>query len=364
MSDAISSTVTSGPAQLVRVSDDAQVPVYRQIRDQIIDAIRSGSLVPGDKLPPERELAETLGVARGTVQKAYESLAHQGVIAVTRGRGSFVAEVPRAEPVDRRAKAVARMTDLVIALEEMQFTHRQIGELFSVVLAEREEAVARLAVATIDCNPEALVVYQQQIAMLARLPVSRYLLQDLGSPAEAVRRLQSFDLIVTTTTHLAELESLVPQLSDRLVGVAVAPASDTLLALGALAHEEIVGVVHASDRFLTIIDRWLARSGFSGRRNAFRVEVTDEWPSSGERVAIDLDDWRRFLARCSTLVIPAGAAVHISPGFLEGLNEFRQRGGRVIPFEYRIEQGSILHLQEGLHELLRKHQKATAVKQT
>ena len=57
-------------------------PAYTQIVHYIETSIKTNKLRPGDKLPPERDLAEQLGTARGTVKKAYEEL---DVITSSRG---------------------------------------------------------------------------------------------------------------------------------------------------------------------------------------------------------------------------------------------------------------------------------------
>jgi DNA-binding transcriptional regulator YhcF (GntR family) len=66
-------------------------PPFEQIRVQLMEAVRTGALVPGDKLPTVRRLAEDLGLAPNTVARSYRALEQDEVIE-TRGRlGSFVA---------------------------------------------------------------------------------------------------------------------------------------------------------------------------------------------------------------------------------------------------------------------------------
>jgi GntR family transcriptional regulator, transcriptional repressor for pyruvate dehydrogenase complex len=62
-----------------------------RITSQISDAIVSGRLKPGDRLPPERELAEQFGVSRTVVRDAIKMLSGRGVLQVRRGAGIFVA---------------------------------------------------------------------------------------------------------------------------------------------------------------------------------------------------------------------------------------------------------------------------------
>ena len=68
----------------------ARKPVYQQIADQVSEAIDSGELRHGDKLPTIRGLANELGVNRDTVALAYDALARDGAVETTVGRGTFV----------------------------------------------------------------------------------------------------------------------------------------------------------------------------------------------------------------------------------------------------------------------------------
>jgi DNA-binding transcriptional regulator YhcF (GntR family) len=88
----------------LRVDAQADRPLFDQLRSQIIDAIRTGTLQPGLRLPTVRELAGQLGLAVNTVARAYRELETAGIVE-TRGRfGTFVA---RADPVDTAMAAAA-----------------------------------------------------------------------------------------------------------------------------------------------------------------------------------------------------------------------------------------------------------------
>ncbi len=73
-----------------RIIPGDELPIYRQIMRQIVDAIAAGRLARGDKLPSHRDLAGTLVIAPLTVKKAYDELELQGIIETRRGRGTFV----------------------------------------------------------------------------------------------------------------------------------------------------------------------------------------------------------------------------------------------------------------------------------
>ncbi|WP_343712485.1 PLP-dependent aminotransferase family protein [Inquilinus sp.] len=67
---------------------------YRSIIDQLADRIRSGALLPGARLPPQRQLAAQLGVDLTTVTRAYTELKRMGLVEGRNGSGSFVRGLP------------------------------------------------------------------------------------------------------------------------------------------------------------------------------------------------------------------------------------------------------------------------------
>ena len=68
-------------------------PMYKQVTDQIKNAIASGDVKPGEKLPSIRELAEGLKTSAITIKRAYLDLENEGYILTRAGMGSFVAEI-------------------------------------------------------------------------------------------------------------------------------------------------------------------------------------------------------------------------------------------------------------------------------
>jgi GntR family transcriptional regulator len=69
-------------------------PIWRQIEEGMRRMIALGSLQPGESVPSVRDLARTLQVNPNTVARAYQRLTDNGVFAVRRGEGTFVADEP------------------------------------------------------------------------------------------------------------------------------------------------------------------------------------------------------------------------------------------------------------------------------
>lgn len=69
---------------------NSPMPRYLQVRDWLIERIRTGDLIPGDKLPAEKDWAPELGVSQMTLNHAIQALVRDGLIVREVGRGTFV----------------------------------------------------------------------------------------------------------------------------------------------------------------------------------------------------------------------------------------------------------------------------------
>ena len=84
--------------------EDNGVPIYVQIRDQILAAIGAGRLKPGERLPTMREVAVKLKIDLNTVRHAYEVIQESGAIILVPARGSYVADNP--PPLDAESRRI------------------------------------------------------------------------------------------------------------------------------------------------------------------------------------------------------------------------------------------------------------------
>lgn len=85
---------------MVRVDADSPVPPYEQIRHQIAAMVRSQALPPARRLPTIRQLAADLGIAPGTVARAYRELESEGLVVSRGRRGTHVAETLPLPPAE------------------------------------------------------------------------------------------------------------------------------------------------------------------------------------------------------------------------------------------------------------------------
>lgn len=104
------------PIKVKRVSDQA----YEQIRDLIF----RGQLKPGEQIPPERDLAQALGVSRPTVREAIKQLVTMGLLEHRQGQGTFVRSIreqrelnPLAAMIEGHSPTLEELLEVRMGLE-------------------------------------------------------------------------------------------------------------------------------------------------------------------------------------------------------------------------------------------------------
>ncbi|HBZ03021.1 MAG TPA: GntR family transcriptional regulator [Lachnospiraceae bacterium] len=77
---------------VIKIDEYSDVPIYMQIRNQIVIGISNGELAPGEQLPTVRALALEMGINTMTVSKVYQLLKSEGYILTDRKNGARVRE--------------------------------------------------------------------------------------------------------------------------------------------------------------------------------------------------------------------------------------------------------------------------------
>lgn len=109
----------------VTVDLNSAIPPFEQVRGQLESLITSGSLLPGSRLPTVRDLATDLGIAVGTVARAYRELETIGLVTSRRRTGTVVAQGVQKTPASvqlaidslvREVRAEGMSDDAAVAL--------------------------------------------------------------------------------------------------------------------------------------------------------------------------------------------------------------------------------------------------------
>jgi len=123
------------------------VRLYESVIEQIMDLIKNNELKPGDKLPPERELAEKLSISRNSLREAFRVLESRGLIKSKPGGGRFIREI--------RENGHNNTENIILSLEKSSILELlEAREIFEVKIAEI--AAQRATLEDIEIIEEAL----------------------------------------------------------------------------------------------------------------------------------------------------------------------------------------------------------------
>lgn len=114
--------------------------VVQSVINRLTDAMRAKELKPGDKIPPEPELAESLGVARSSVREAIKILTYLGVLESKRSEGTFVCNGYKESMIDPMVYGIILNQDSFENLMEL----REMTEAGMMRLAIKHHTVEEL----------------------------------------------------------------------------------------------------------------------------------------------------------------------------------------------------------------------------
>lgn len=319
-----------------QINPALEVPIYQQLVDKIRAAVKQGTLEPGCQLPTVQELSDTLGVARGTVKRAYDELEHEGYLEKIRGRGSFV-RARQQDSGSRKDRAMAAIDALLDRLEEMGFSSGEVNIFLDLKLRQRMEQVSLLKVAVLECSPETLSQLADQLRELGGIEVCSYLVDSVLDYPYSMA--ESMDLIVTTTVHAADLGKVLPD-SKKLVRIALRPRSRCLARIIRLPHDSRVGILCHSERFGKILTETCETYNHS-----ISVDAPRLFAQSG-----GLEAW---LEDMDALLVPRDYDKHCPEPTRNLLERFSERK-KLISCGYEMDEGSFLYLEERIRRAQEK----------
>ena len=119
------------------IDHTARVPIYEQIKSQMLSLISSGAMKPGDKLPSIRMMAGQLNLNVNTIKKVFAQLEADGVIVTVVGSGSYVAENAYRNP-NVMEKAEQQLRDALKTAKSSGLTRAEILAVVNETVKEDE----------------------------------------------------------------------------------------------------------------------------------------------------------------------------------------------------------------------------------
>lgn len=310
------------------------IPIYQQLVDEIRAAIRQGELSAGDQLPTVQDLAQQLGIARGTIKRAYDELEREKLLEKVQGRGTFVSWQPAASG-NRKDQAMACIDDALDQLEQMGFSMHEINIFLNLKLRQRAERLSNVKVAVVECNPENLSQLSEQLRSVEGIEVCSYLVDTIL--AYPYHLTEDMDLIVTSTEHAAQLARLIPD-SKRMVRIALRLTTRCFSRILRIRSNARVGILSGSQRFGQVLRNTCQSYNHS-------LTLTDCRVFSPE---LDLD---AFLEDKDVVLVPKDYEKYCSRLEESRLQSFAAHK-RLISCAYEMDEGSFLYLEERVRRAL------------
>ena len=125
----------------LRIDLKSGVPFYRQIIDQVLTAIASGALAPGNQLPTVRQLAVDLSINPNTVVRAYRELEIRGILTTQQGSGTFIAsgQEVRVDEVERQQRLARLAGEFVARAGGEGFTLKELFDCLTEMFPDPDK---------------------------------------------------------------------------------------------------------------------------------------------------------------------------------------------------------------------------------
>lgn len=322
--------------ELFHVDPGSGIPIYQQLVDEIRAAIKTGKLPAGEQLPTVLAMADSLGLARGTVKRAYDELERLNLVEKVQGRGTFVC-YRSPDSAGSKAAAMAAIDGLLDEMERLGFSLAEVNIFFGLKLRERAENLADIKVAVVECNTETLSQLSDQLRRIQGVELYSYLLSSVQ--AYPYNLGEDMDLVVTTAEHGEYLQSILPA-RNKIARIALRLSPGSMSCIVKLRAGESVGILSCSQRFGELLYSACA---------AYTESVTLDRP----QVLSEIEDWEGYLRGKTAILVPEGVEKYASDSQLLRLREFAA-SGKVIRCAYEMDEGSFLYLQEKLNRLREK----------
>lgn len=124
---------------IIELNTASEIPIYVQLRNQIVLGIGRGELKIGESLPTVRQMAEAVGINAMTVNKAYAILKSEGFIEIDRRHGAKVS--PRLERTDAVREKCEAELELLIAETTLKGMSKERFLALCTEIFERQQVV-------------------------------------------------------------------------------------------------------------------------------------------------------------------------------------------------------------------------------
>ena len=316
----------------IEISKKSGVPLYIQVKKQIMDAIKKGTLKVGAKMPTERELSQSLQVSRNTISTAYNDLEQEGALKSYQGKGTFVVEEVMSWDSRDIKKKIIKFVDL--GLEEALAIGMKPEEFLDIVdqrVSEKKQIMDKIVAIYVECNIEQAIMFSSQLSKNSNMNVMYLTVNDLEKMDKNTKdKIESAEFIITTFNHINKVTRLTAGLNKEILGVAITPNLEPIVKIARYSSNTKFGFMCISEEFMFKIKGALEKAGLS--------EVDIKYSNT-----TDEDELKDIIEKSDVMIV--------SPGRYKDVKNANFKNKEIIQFLYSLDDGSVKALRSKIIEI-------------
>ena len=320
----------------IRIDKGSEIPLYFQVKKEIMNLINRGKLKVGERMPTERELSENLKVSRNTISTAYDELEQEGVLKSYQGRGTFVAEEANPWKVQNIRQKIMKFIDL--GFEEAIESGMDANEFLEIVIQrvrEKKKLMSKITAVYVECNIEQSRMFSKQIMESTNMNVIPFTLDDIRDITDSTREIiERSQVIIATFNHVNEVVKLTKKFKKEIIGVAINVNLETIVKIARYPKDTRFAFICISNEFMFKARAALEKAGL-GNINIQFTNSTDE-----RKITKTIDDVDVII---------------VSPGRYKDVQSHNVNNKYVMKFLYSLDDNSVKELKSKIIDL--KYQK-------
>lgn len=308
------------------------MPLYLQIKKQIVNLLKNNVLKVGDKMPTERELSDKLKVSRNTISTAYNELEEEGILRSYQGRGTFVEGEINLWKIQNIKQKIMKFIDL--GFEEAVGIGMDAEEFLEIVtqrITEKKDFMSKITAVYVECNIEQAEIFGKQLMENTDMNIISITIDDIRKNGEDISKIiQKSQVIITTFNHVNEVTMLTKKFQKEIIGVSINVDLETIVKIARYPKETKFAFVCISNEFMFKARGALEKAGLHN----INMQFTN---------TMDTQEILKIINSSDVLVV--------SPGRYKDVKSYNVKNRNIMKFLYNVDDDSIRDLRTKIIEL-------------
>ncbi|APM37592.1 GntR family transcriptional regulator [Clostridium kluyveri] len=316
----------------IKINKDSSVPLYLQIKKQIINLLKRNILKVGDKMPTERELSDKLKVSRNTISTAYNELEQEGILRSYQGRGTFVEGELNVWKIQNIKQKIIKFIDL--GFEEAVRIGMDVDEFLEVItqrVREKRDFMSKVTAIYVECNIEQAEIFGKQLMENTDMNIISITLEDISKGSNEINKaIEKSQVIITTFNHVSEVTMLAKKFQKEIIGVSINVDLETIVKIARYPEETKFAFICISNEFMFKARGALEKAGLHNINMQFTNTMNKQ-------------ELLKIINSSDVLVV--------SPGRYKDVKSYDVNHKHIMKFLYNVDDNSIRDLKSKIIEL-------------